>query len=217
MSATATISLGRSTWRHPEWWSLALCAGAWTWLLRGHAHAHTFSAQLTNWLVMTLAMMLPMVIVPIRTTARRSLWHRRDRAIAAFLLGYLGCWTVAGIAVSFLHVTHPLAGTIGFAVAGAWQLTRWKRIALAGCHRTEPLAPRGWRADRDCMRYGVLIGVNCVLSCWALMLACFLSGHTLLATLIATAIALAERYTIRPDQRLLACALFAAALAAAQP
>jgi hypothetical protein len=74
-----------------------------------------------------------------------------------------------------------------------------------------PLAPRGWRADRDCVLYGWRTGTSCALSCWALMLACALSGHALIATLFVTAVALIERYTLRVDRRVLSAALFGAA------
>ena len=206
----------RLAWRHPEWWALALSAGAWVLLLRGHAHVHTYGDLLRSWMVMSMAMMLPMVAEPMRLAAERSFWHRRHRAILAFLLGYLGCWMLIGAAVSFVHIApsaRNVAASIAFAVAGAWQLTRWKRRGLNGCHRSMPLAPAGWRADRDCIRFGARIGTRCIVSCWALMLACFLSGHALIATLLVTAVGLAERYARRrPDQRLLGGALFAASL-----
>jgi len=196
-------------WRHPEWWPLALSAGAWMWMLTMHGHHH-HGGSLTPWMVMTVAMMLPMVIPSVRTTAERSLWRRRHRAVAFFLGGYLACWAVVGVLATFIPM-YVYAGAIAFAVAGAWQLTRQKRIALAGCHRTVPLAPFGWRADRDCTRYGGMIGTRCVTSCWAVMVACSLSGHAFAACAGVTAIGMIERYTWRPDHRLLSGALFAAA------
>ena len=209
MSVTVA-SLPRVSWRHPEWWSLAICAGAWGWLLRMSVHWQHVHAPMQHWLAMTLAMMLPMALAPIRMTAERSLWRRRNRAMLLFLVGYVGLWMIFGLVVS--PISFKFAGPIAFVVAGCWQLTKAKRIALAACHRTAPLAPYGWRADRDCVRYGLLIGTRCIVSCWALMLACALSGHALFATILGTAIGLVERYTYRPNMRLLAAALFAAAL-----
>lgn len=199
------------SWRHPEWWSIALSLGAWLWMLRGAHHVHSFGGAMAHWLAMTLAMMVPMALVPIRTTAARSLWRRRHRAMAAFLAGYVGLWMLFGAIASRLTMTNRTASAIAFAVAGTWQLTRAKRIALAACHRTAPIAPYGWRADRDCIRYGLMIGVRCIASCWALMLACAFSGHALAAIAIGTAVGVFERYTYKPDQRLLAASLFAAA------
>ena len=213
MSASA-LAVTRLAWRHPQWWSLALAAGAWGWMIRNaghHAHAHGFTAVMTGWMVMTAAMMLPMVTDHVRLTAERSFWYRRNRAMAGFLLGYLGLWAIPGAALALVPF-HPDGRTaaISFAIAGIWQLTPWKRRALVGCHRTIPLAPRGWRADADCIRFGWLTGTRCLQSCWALMLACAMSGHALLATAGLLAVGLAERYYVR-DQRWLAGALFIAA------
>ena len=127
MSATPASALsvpswtGRGrliAWRHPEWWSLALSAGAAAALLVFHTHifaeasAHhasrlpppSIAAAATiafaQWLLMVVAMMVPLAAGAIRTTAARSLWRRRHRAIAAFLAGYLAPWAIAGVVVS---------------------------------------------------------------------------------------------------------------------
>ena len=59
----------------------------------GHGHtlegsspglASTIARSLGRWMLMIVAMMVPLLIGPIRTTATRSLWRRRHRAIAAF-------------------------------------------------------------------------------------------------------------------------------------
>jgi predicted metal-binding membrane protein len=177
-----------------------------------HHHGGGVAASLGQWLVMTVAMMLPMVVQPMRTTAERSLWRRRHRAIGGFLFGYLGCWMITGLLASLLPAGYRYAGAMAFVVAAAWQLTRQKRIALAGCHWTAPLAPAGWTADLDCIRYGARIGVRCVGSCWALMLACALTGHVAAGCVGMTAIGLVERYARHPHQRLLSGALVAAAI-----
>ena len=110
-------------------------------------------------MLMTVAMMLPMVAEHVRLTAERSLWRRRHRAMAGFVTGYLGLWALGGVVVALLPL-HPSGRTaaIAFAIAGVWQLTPWKRRGLVGCHRTMPLAPRGWRADADCVRFGWRVG-----------------------------------------------------------
>jgi predicted metal-binding membrane protein len=199
-------------WRHPEVWALALSTAAWIWMMAPRPHHHAGMAQ---WLLMTVAMMLPMVIRPIRVAVRRSLWERRHRAMAEFLAGYIGCWLAVGAAVIVAATRLPdwrWSAPAAFAIAGVWQLTRTKRLALTGCHLTAPLAPRGWRADRDCVTYGFAVGTRCVVSCWALMLACFATGHAMPAMLTATAICAVERYAARPNQHLLSGALFAAAI-----
>lgn len=196
----------QAEWRHPEWWALAVSVVAWGVLVAEGVH-RPFAA----WSLMVIAMMVPLVVGPIRTTAARSLWHRRHRAIAIFLAGYLTLWLAAGVAASLLASLlgvhggseHPLLVASGFALAAGWQLAPAKRRALNACHRTMPLAPRGSRADRDCFHYGVRIGVYCLTSCWALMLACMLMGHAT-AVLVGVSLVLAgERYLRRPGRRLL--------------
>jgi predicted metal-binding membrane protein len=169
-----------------------------------------------GWLTMVVAMMVPLVLAQIRFAAARSLWRRRHRAIVGFLVGYLGTWLVVGLGAVGLsvalqaddRVAASWVAALGFVVAAAWQLSPIKWRALRGCDRTNPLAPHGWRADRDCVRYGWLVGGQCLLSCWALMLACMLAGHGVLALAGVTIVTAAERYLARPDQRIV-CGLLA--------
>jgi predicted metal-binding membrane protein len=158
----------------------------------------------------------------VRATAARSLWRRRHRAIGAFLAGYLGPWIAFGLAASAAATTlraqsppSPALAAAGFVAALLWQVTAMKRRALVACHRTLPLAPDGWRADRDCLRYGWMVGRSCLVSCWALMLACALAGHSLPAMIGATGIGWAERNTARPNQFLLCACIVALALSCA--
>lgn len=239
MSAPARPSRWkRLSWPHPEWWSICLCAAAWLLLWRAgpaaagahasHGRAHhdvgagalgwgpSLTAEAFWWFVMVVAMMFPMVLDPVRATAGRSLWRRRHRAIAGFLLGYLAPWMLFGVAASAVAATlrsgvqpSPAYSAAAFGAALLWQVTPPKRRALLGCHRTRPLAPSGWRADLDCLRYGCAVGRSCLVSCWALMLACVLSGHGLAAMLGATSVGWAERNTARPNQLVL-CAVIAA-------
>lgn len=169
-------------------------------------------------LVMIAAMMFPMVISSVRTVAARSLWPRRRRAILQFLAGYMAPWMLFSLVVSIalavlqaqeigLSFESSQAAAFAFCAAVLWQLTPVKRRALFACHRTIPIAARGWRADRDCFRSGWMIGNSCVASCWVLMLACMLSEHSLPAMLCATLIGMIERTQFRPNQRLLCSAM----------
>lgn len=172
-----------------------------------------------HWQLMVLAMMLPVIVPSLRTVAFRSLWRRRHRAVAGFLAGYLAAWGLAGLAVCVLLAAAPVprewqAGAVAaaFVLAAGWQWTRLKRRALVACHRTMPLAPSGPRADRDCVAFGWRIGGSCCLGCWALMVACTLAGHSTLALAACGGIGLAERYSWRPNTKLLAAGILALAL-----
>ena len=232
-SAASWTGRGRLiAWRHPEWWSLALSAGAAAALVVAHTRvfsdasiaasaghhasspappsiATAATSALAQWLLMVVAMMVPLAAGAIRTTAARSLWRRRHRAIAAFLAGYLAPWAIAGIVVS-IGVTlwmpsnsRAIATTtaVALAIAALWQTSPTKRRALMACHGTRPLAPAGWIAVRDGLRYGASIGGHCLTSCWALMLTCAILGHHPAVMTAAAAIGAAERMTPRADAR----------------
>jgi predicted metal-binding membrane protein len=186
-----------------------------------HAHsAMPWMEWMAHWLMMVVAMMFPLVLDSVHRTAARSLWARRHRAIAGFLAGYMILWIAVGFlanAVSGLHFNRSMSPATeaagGFLVAALWQLTPMKSRAVLSCHLSMPLAPRGWRADYDCIRYGWRIGSGCLVSCWALMLACVLSGHSVFAMGVASLTGFAERYVIRLDQRLVFGALSVVGLA----
>ena len=221
----ATLVRRQLAWPHPEWWALALSAGAWavivatTWFRASgdghHAHSIDLATAAQNWLLMTLAMMVPLSTGAIQATADRSLWRRRHRAIAGWLVGYVAVWMLIGVAL-WLITTLPLARSvvssrvavaIAFLLAAAWQVAPARARALARCHHTQPLAPTGWRADYDCVRYGWTIGLWCSMTCGVLMAACWLVGHGVTGVIamgIATAVGLAERRVSRPDPRWLA-------------
>jgi predicted metal-binding membrane protein len=213
----------RLAWRHPEWWSLALSAVSWIVILTRPTpslHAAHAVGGMSDWALMVIAMMFPLAITSVRTTAERSLWGRRHRAIAEFLAGYVLVWLVAGAIATWLLTTLPLVSwlgvnlstSVGLVLAAAWQLAPAKRRAVRTCHRTAPLAGRGWRADRDCVAYGVSSGGRCVLSCCAMMFACLLSAHSIPVMVSATMVGLAERYASRPMARRSSVALAALAL-----
>lgn len=192
------------SWRHPHWWIAASSAAAWcwlgaTWLLNRHQHG----VDPFEWTAMLCAMMLPLVFGHVCFVATRSLWTRRQRAIASFVIGYIALWLLVGVALQWVTATSPVMrlmhwpwiGAVTFGAAALWQWAPLKRRALAQCHRTAPLAPRGWRADRDCLCYGSSIGVRCIVACGAMMVACAAAGHGPIAMISVSAIAGAERYS----------------------
>lgn len=191
-------------WRHPEWWTLALGAAGWVYLLLPTRHHHGHEAglsRLLHWAAMIIAMMFPLLIGHLRVVANRSLWRRRHRAMALYLAGYAAPWLVYGALVMPVVATVPFATSLGLGVAAVWQLTPWKRLGLLACHRTEPLAPLGWRADQDCLRYGWNSARHCLLSCWALMLSCASSHDVIWLMPTLTAFTWVERVANRPRQQ----------------
>ncbi|MBI2686249.1 MAG: DUF2182 domain-containing protein [Acidobacteria bacterium] len=192
-------------WPHPEFWTVAVSGAAWAAMLAHtwrHAHRLTIGEELQYWLLMVVAMMFPFVLDTVRHVAEFSLWSRRHRAIALFLTGYLAPWLVLGVMVSVLRrfdwAHHGLSTAAAFVLAAFWLRTSLRRRAEVACHRRFPLAPEGWRANRDALRFGSAIGVSCLASCWPLMIACALSGHALVAMAGGFAVSAQERWYFRP-------------------
>lgn len=240
--STYVLARERIAWRHPEWWSLSASVGAWLVILAPEVRSiwettsahHQYAAvslspwggaamadHIRHWLLMVVAMMVPLASQSVRTTAARSLWSRRHRAIAGFLAGYSFPWLLLGILVAVLTEGLanvggrfvPLGASVAFLIAAAWQLTTIKRVALTSCHQTRPLAPSGRKADRDCLRYGLRIGRHCMVSCGPMMLACALTGHSVLAMVYTSVLSAAERYGWRADEGRTCAALVALAIA----
>ncbi len=174
--------------RHPEWWAMLVSGGTCLYLLAplltgsatGDAHRHHRTGGMDwsgfgHWALMIPAMMYPFLIGHLRVAATRSFWNRRNRAMALFLTGYSVPWFSFGILAVPISKAIDLPACL--TIAALWQLTPWKRAGELACHRTIPLAPSGFRADLDCLRYGVTNAAGCWLACWGLMLACAAS-HT---------------------------------------
>ncbi|HEX8391996.1 MAG TPA: DUF2182 domain-containing protein, partial [Longimicrobium sp.] len=192
---------------HPEWWTVLAAAAGWAALaLIPHAHAHAQAAHehaghahmqhdgaaagggagmyALRAGVMTIAMMLPLALTNVRHAASSRSGLRRHVAIAGFVAGFLVVWTPVQMGIDAAAVAlGSRAGWIAvlaIAVAAAvWELAPGRRERLLRCHATTPLAATGWRADADCLRYGVVTGRHCVASCWALMALCAAAAHAL--------------------------------------
>jgi len=219
--------LRRIGWHHPEWWAVMAAAVAWMFMAgmsRTHA-SHTESipgighGQCTLGMVyMVIAMMLPLTLTNVRHVALSSLWRRRHLAIAAFLVGYLAVWIVVQSAIGgTLGLLAPLvgwetAGGVAMVAAALWEVAPTKRQRLRRCHRTVPLAPRGWRADADCVRYGVTTGFSCVTMCWALMIAAAAFSHSFMVMTVLFGVQLSGRYQQRPSPVLAALSVLAVCL-----
>jgi hypothetical protein len=220
----------RVAWTHPEWWALGLSGAAWVTIaasaLAGSENVHrahvisVLSGEspwvavrgVCDWMLMVVAMMFPFTVGAVQLTAARSLWRRRHRAIVSWLAGYSAPWLLLGMLARLPVVTGfaaPVSAgwvALAFGLAAVWQTTDRRARALNACHRTWPLAPAGWRATRDCARAGWATSTNCVTACGPLMVACSLLGHGPLGLAVmvgATTVTLVERYSVRPDSRLL--------------
>jgi predicted metal-binding membrane protein len=202
-----------SSWQSSQWWCMPGMPGAHPAAPGGQALA----AGLGMWLAMSVAMMVPATL----PTARRLAGLGASAlARAVFFAAYLAVWLVFGALSLELH------GELGdsrFAlpaivvIAAAWQLTPYKRRALAHSRR-RPESGRSTPGLPMLARFGLVAGSACVASCWAMMLAMSVAvAGQLLWALGITAAACCERLLPHPRlvRRATAVALLGVALVVA--
>lgn len=148
-----------------------------------------------DWLLMIIAMMLPLALSPLRHVRERSFARRRARSMLEFVAGFAAVWMAVGI---ILHMVALLlrwavpvpAFRLALAIAAAllWQISPAKQWFLNRCHQRPALAVFGTAADLDAFWFGIKNGLACAGACWALMLPMLLTGQGALALMVAAAL-----------------------------
>jgi predicted metal-binding membrane protein len=157
---------------------------------------------LVDWALMLLAMMPPLLAMPLMHVWRSSLPRRRLRSLACFVLGYGFVWMAAGPILMGLALLLRLAageGAPAFALllAITWSASPWQRAALNRCHRLTRIGLFGWAADRECLTFGMIHAVWCTASCWAWMLVPLATERWHApAMMLTAAIVLSERLAV---------------------
>jgi predicted metal-binding membrane protein len=148
------------------------------------------------WVTMMAAMMLPSVAPMVLTFARVSRERRRRGSADVvpawiFVAGYLGVWTLYGLAAYGLFRLVRSFGTdflswdragpyvAGGAViaAGVYQLTPLKALCLRHCRGPLHFILGGWRpGPAGALQMGAEHGLYCVGCCWGLMIVLFAVG-----------------------------------------
>ncbi|HWM54446.1 MAG TPA: DUF2182 domain-containing protein [Solirubrobacterales bacterium] len=151
---------------------------------------------LTIWVVMMAAMMFPSIAPMVLAHAavergRAARGKGQPGATAAFIAGYLICWTAFGLGAYALlelgRALHPgilgwdrggpyFAGAV-IVAAAAYQLTSLKDACLTKCRGPLDFVIGHWRDGLGgSLRMGVEHGAWCIGCCWALMAALFALG-----------------------------------------
>jgi len=147
------------------------------------------------WVVMMIGMMLPSAAPTLLLYAR--VVHNSPEAAAAparvyaFAGGYLLVWTVFSLLATALQLvlrhwlllspmmatsSHVFGGAL-LVLAGAYQLTPYKRSCLNSCRSPAAFIAQHWRRGLSgAFRLGLEHGVYCLGCCWALMLLLFVGG-----------------------------------------
>jgi predicted metal-binding membrane protein len=160
------------------------------------------------WAAMVMAMMVPSSYPAIRAFAASIAGSpgepgRAGRAgrMASFLAGYVAVWTLFGLALFAadvgVHATvdassSPTAvhGTLTanvLVLAGAFQITRSKRRCLSRCRNPGRLLQSSAAAPPRAacaFRLGRSYGLDCISTCWALMLVVFALGGPHIAWMV---------------------------------
>jgi predicted metal-binding membrane protein len=147
-----------------------------------------------TWLLMMAAMMLPTIAPVVAAECFPGRAHvassRRILAAGVLVAGYLAVWALAGAAgYLVLHAGRSVAGgtfvwhrdgrwlaVAVLAAAAAYQLTGTKRRWLARCHAPLTRPSREVSEPGPAARAGLLAGVRCLGSSWALMGVLFALG-----------------------------------------
>lgn len=133
--------------------------------------------------LMVVAMMFPLLTMPIAHIRARSFARRRWRSTGLFLVAYTTIWTIA-CAIPALAlwvagnqgVNHWWLTGVTVVAAAIWQFSPAKQVWLNRSHSHPALAAFGHAADRSALRFGTRHGIRCVGSCWALMALPFVVG-----------------------------------------
>src|SRR5580700_5987680 len=138
------------------------------------------------WAVMMIGMMLPSAAPAVflyASVARRNAESERVLArVFAFAAGYLVVWSIFSLMATALQLGLTKASLLSpmmelrsrwfggglVLLAGAYQLTPWKRKCLECCRRPVD--------DTGAFRSGMRNGISCLGCCWALMFLLFVGG-----------------------------------------
>lgn len=152
--------------------------------------ASHFGTFLLGWLLMTAAMMLPASLPLLISSSSNNRMGNLDTLLKSSV--YFSLWMVFG-SLAFLgdNVLHkmtdhgaPLANASGFIAptlilaAGIYQLTPLKRSFTERCKPSQdPGQPEHGLLVGGALKHGFWLGLNCIGSCWSLMLLMFALGH----------------------------------------
>jgi predicted metal-binding membrane protein len=203
LTAPATRTGPRSRAPRPERWLWGIALVGWGALLvltvlGGHHASGSLGPHALGWTAM-VAVMAPLVAPNVRYAMTRSAARARSTVGIGVGTGWAVVWLAAAavLGVGTWALATWIGGVVTLAVltvlAAAWQATPVKRRSLARCDRrlAPPLDRR--RAGRAARRFGVVLGRDCVLSCWPLMGLMAAAGHAVPVAAACVGVAWYER------------------------
>jgi len=199
----------------PGGWTMSM-----TWMrMPGQTWPGAAASFLAMWIAMTAAMMLPS-LVPMLRRYRGAVAPKggaRAGVLTALVgAGYFCVWTALGAAAFALGTVFaafamrepalaraaPLVVAAVVVLAGAVQLSAWKRRQLACCRGVAPSRARELCADaRTAWRHGLGLGLRCALCCAGLTAALLAMGVMDLRAMAAVAAATSAERLARDGER----------------
>lgn len=173
-----------------------------------------FMNSMFPWVVMVIAMMFPLLQSAIKHTAFSVRRTDREMSILLFLFGYALVWSTIGLLFLILPVgldllfgsasvfSQGVAAGIVFIIAAVMSWLPSRQVIMVRCEFTRPIRISGWKRVKDCVLYGIIIGVACLRMCWVVMAALMLAHHSTMLMLLVTMIVLIERYRIPHESRI---------------
>ena len=200
-------------------WSSAMAEGmampgGWTlsmaWLpMPGETRLTAAAGFLAMWVAMMGAMMIPSLVPTLARVAPTGPAPDGLAGLGEAGVGYFAVWAVVGAGIYVvgaalvaaelrrptLAPAIPIARGVALVAAGWVQLTSWKARHLACCREGRPGAARPGAA----WRWGISLGVDCVLCCVPFMTLLVVTGMMNLAMIALTALAITvERVAREP-------------------
>ncbi len=163
------------------------------------------SALATSWTLMLVAMMPPLLAMPLTHVWRSTMARYRGRAVACFILGYGAAWLSIGpVLVALALLLRFMGGSfaliLAVAIALVWSASPWQRLALNRSHRFGRIGVFGWARYRDSLSFGAGHAGWCIASCWAWMIVPLTAGAWHIAAMGVTGIIMLQERLKTPDR-----------------
>lgn len=209
--AWATLLLWPGTSSHCP----AMVSGSMSWRepLQMLKALNPLASLAAGWFLMLAAMMAPMLIPPVHHVRIQSFKHRRVRSMTLFLAAYFGIWLAAGVVLMSTElqaaslIPPVYVSVAGVAIALTWQFSPIKQHCLNRGHGHPPLPAFGLAADYAAIDFGLVHGISCVGSCWALMLFPILLPRGHVAAMAAVSFLVFSERLDKPDSPRWSCRL----------
>ncbi|MCR9095065.1 MAG: DUF2182 domain-containing protein [bacterium] len=168
--------------------------------LEAWSHLWAPARVAADWAVMVVAMMTPLVSMPIAYVRNASHPRARGAATAGFLWAYGGLWLLSAILFVPLVVAWSIVlpgvagGLFALALAATWSASPWAQRARNRCHRTVRIGGLPGTAWSDGLRQGRATASGCIIACWPWMLVpMVVEAPHVASMLVATVYLFAER------------------------